>query len=111
MRFNLHYSNPRCKAVIAVVALALTWAGTAGMTFGGIPEIAGVSLFDTAGNELVDSGGNILRSSPERSAVNGRNNYLWFAIPSFLLISLGMALQAIEPLQIAMRKGDTSDDS
>jgi len=103
--------NPRCKAKIALTALALIWIGTAGMTFCGIPEIAGVSLLDNAGNELTDNAGNKLRSSPDRSAVSAWNNYLWFAIPSFLLISIGMVLQGIEPFQIIVRKENTSDDS
>ena len=97
MKFR--WTNTRESAWVALTALLLIWLGTFGMTFVSISEIAGARLSDSAGNEVKNSEGNNLYSRPGRAALRARHLCYVYAIPGFALISVGMALQVIEPFQ------------
>ena len=88
------------KAVLDLVALVLIWAGTAAITFVGVPALIGnpVSFFkqDVAFKGQAVTYG---RTPDSRAAVH---RYLAWAAPGFIAITLGAFWQALGPISVLL---------
>lgn len=88
------------KAVLDLVALLLVWAGTAAITFVGVPALVGnpVSFFGQ-GTAFKGQGVTYGRTPESRAAI--RRYWAW-ATPGFIAITLGVLWQALAPISVLL---------
>ena len=91
---------PTWKAALDLVALLLIWAGTAAITFGGVPALVGNPVIFN-GQQTTFNGQPLIFGHTPESKDTLRRYWAW-AVPGFVALTVGALWQALGPASVLL---------